>query len=116
MRGLVIEVDGAIRQIDINPETCLADMQKAVGGYIELIGLERFDFWVDEEGKRKGKPINIKATTLLLVESKGRRTDFLVGDVLLLGKAIKGDPSDLPQKISDKIVSWVFDAPFHGED
>jgi Domain of unknown function (DUF3846) len=60
----------------------LAEQQKLVGGYIQVLRLpKRMRLVMDEEGKMKSKPVNLKATEL----SQGLGLmpgDFLVGDVI----------------------------------
>lgn len=60
----------------------LDELQKAVGGYIEVVP-SRFTGLViicDEEGKLKGQGENLLATHLL----KARSHDYIVGDAVLL--------------------------------
>jgi hypothetical protein len=61
----------------------LASLQKAVGGYIEIIHLEDGRLLViDEEGKLKGLTENPTAT-MLLHTAGGMPQDFVVGTVVL---------------------------------
>ena len=58
----------------------LDELKAIVGGYIEIV--ETIDgrlLVLDEEGKLKDKPINMKATRLY----KQGMFDFIVGDVLV---------------------------------
>lgn len=85
----------------------LSFMQKAVGGYIEVVPMfNMFDHdgkahmcatFCDEEGKNKGVPVNREATKRWdrCLEGQGvaRNTDFLVGPVLVL----YGDPKLLAE-------------------
>ena len=72
-------------------EPTLTEMQKFVGGYIEVVQSSdtKHDIILDEEGKLKGKPLNKEATELYLGEeqddtSAGWDFDYIVGDVMIL--------------------------------
>ena len=56
-------------------------------GYLEIIGLpkEGVLMVLDEDGKRKDKPINTEATRLFR-QNFPHISDFIVGDVLICGK------------------------------
>lgn len=60
----------------------LEELQGYVGGYIELIRLNKVLLVVDEEGKLKGKPVNMRATALYRRYVK--TSDYIVGDALLV--------------------------------
>jgi|TARA_R110000824_G_scaffold336992_1_gene523489 hypothetical protein len=61
----------------------LEEMQKLVGGLIEIATLENGDTLVfDEEGKLKEKPINEEATKLY--RNNFITDDFIVGDVIIV--------------------------------
>ena len=72
-------------------EPTLKDMQKFVGGYIEVVNSADTNSQIvlDEEGKLKGKPVNKEATELYVGEeyddtSAGWDFDIIVGDVMVL--------------------------------
>ena len=78
----------------------LEQMQKFVGGYIEVVYSEKgSQIIIDEEGKLKDKPINWEATEEWFTESNGvtmadkgyhydEYPDVIVGDAIILsGKA-----------------------------
>ena len=72
-------------------EPTLEEMQKFVGGYIEVVTSADTNSQIvlDEEGKLKDKPINKEATELYLGEgpddtSAGWDFDYIVGDVMVL--------------------------------
>ena len=72
-------------------EPTLEEMQKFVGGYIEVVTSADTNSQIvlDEEGKLKDKPINKEATELLIGEamddtSAGWDFDYIVGDVMVL--------------------------------
>lgn len=85
--GIVIPHDVKTPLTEV-PFDGLADYQKAVGGYIELVHIEapKLTIYANEEGKVHGLPINRRATCmwwLLSPEMRGR--DVLVGDIVLIG-------------------------------
>ena len=57
----------------------LKDLQKMVGGYIQIVDVENKQIVMDEEGKIKDKPINEEATNLWGVDY-----DVIVGDAVVL--------------------------------
>jgi hypothetical protein len=66
----------------------LEELQTIVGGYIELGGTVDGRFMVlDEEGKLKGKPLNVAATRLY----KYGRHDPVVGEVLVVDTRLELD-------------------------
>ena len=76
--GVVIEIspkNGTDFQLD--------ELQKFVGGYIEVVPLDRTGeiMVLNEEGKLIGLPPNMNATAYLAQNS--RFADFIVGDVLV---------------------------------
>ena len=79
------KVESQVIKINDNPPT-LKELQKMVGGYIEIVHLANGDqMIIDEEGKLKEKPVNMEATELWLGDVPA---DFIVGTaVVLSGKA-----------------------------
>ena len=67
----------------------LEEMQKFVGGYIEVVYAPNGDQIVlDEEGRLKDKEVNIEATEYWLGEDWDGVSNNILGDVLILkGKA-----------------------------
>lgn len=87
----VIKVDGTVTST-LNKDSCtLEEVQKIVGGYIELVPHfnawegEPCQVWCDEEGKVKRKAINQKATEEWY-DAVGAIVghDVLVGDICIL--------------------------------
>jgi hypothetical protein len=69
MKYLVIQPDGTYEQKETKKkELSLEQLQKLVGGYIELVHVKykgrRYEAYVNEEGKLKNMPFNPKATAL----------------------------------------------------
>ena len=93
MNMLVIHTDG---RRELKPIEGLKSLQDAVGGHIEGVRLKDEAFmYVNEEGKMRDLPFNDLATQLW-VESYGR-TDYIVGDVAIVGDDGSGDESDVPE-------------------
>jgi hypothetical protein len=69
-------------------EPTLEELQKAVGGYIEILYVRWLDrpamMVLDEEGKLKRYPLNAKATHTALATAGIARDDVIVGDVVIL--------------------------------
>jgi len=74
-------------------EPTLEELQEIVGGYIQMVTSNdgTADIIMDEEGKLKGKEINMDATELWLGKERARNVRnpfFIVGDVAVCrGKA-----------------------------
>lgn len=65
-------------------EFTLEELQKLVGGYIEIKKLHSGQFLViDEEGKIKDKPVNLNASKLF----NALPYDYIVGDAVLCSSA-----------------------------
>ena len=66
-------------------EPTLKEMQEFVGGYIEVIYLNKKSMMViDEEGKIKDKPINYEATEIAHDNEAIFNTDYISGDAMVL--------------------------------
>ena len=69
MVAKLLKVNGEIEYVKPKKETfTLKEMQKMVGGYVEVLPCPKLEKSVvigDEEGKLKGKPINIRASKTL---------------------------------------------------
>ena len=76
-----------VKYIEDIPPT-LEEMQKYVGGYIQVVNAKNGDQIVmDEEGKLKSKSINYEATKHWIGEN-ANAYDYVVGDAMILsGKA-----------------------------
>jgi hypothetical protein len=84
--GTILKTDGTTHEIKpkTNGTFALAEMQDAVGGYIELVKLKPGTPFailiVNEDGKQKQLPYNSKATELAEIAPD----DCIVGDALLV--------------------------------
>ena len=114
MKAIIISSDEKISQVDVeqNGEPLYQLVRDTVGGFMEHIyfpGLPGFVGTVDEEGKLKGKPVNLLATRLYK-----NPLDFLVGDVIILkygtfegDSDIVGIPDEEAKRLMDKIQEVV---------
>lgn len=100
LTALLIPQDGPAREITINPENSLAELQKLVGGYIEATYSVRpkFDdvvFFANEEGLfNPDCHINLLAVSVL--------GHPVVGDIVALGAGRGGESASLTdQQIAD---------------
>lgn len=81
-QAVVILVDDAPYVTEIPDTDELAVLQSLVGGYIEVVPMDRpVSVFCNEEGKIKGLPINYRADHVL-----GIPNDVLVGTVVVLGE------------------------------
>jgi hypothetical protein len=82
MKARIIRADGTETEVEPKNGTdfSLEEMQKIVGGYIEIVHVPRSrDLIVlNEEGKLEGLPLNQKATALY-----ANPMDCIVGNVLV---------------------------------
>ena len=87
MKAIKIDVDGVVTPMD---DLGLKSLQSAVGGYIEAVESQsgKTTFWVNEEGKLMGLPVNLVGTELLYeLHPAFRGYDILVGTVVVTGGA-----------------------------
>jgi hypothetical protein len=86
-------------------------MQDAVGGYIEhLVAPSRpdLDWWMNDEGKLMGLPVNELATDLLTgLWPEWGRQDILVGPIVLTGSK-PPETASVPDDVWDKLRSMTF--------
>lgn len=92
MKVLFIPAGGIPVFTEIGDE--LEDMQALVGGYIETVGAQSLGrpLWmvIDEEGKLKGKPINLFATRIYR-----NPIDVIVGDAFICKEGLVNGEPDL---------------------
>ena len=75
MKAIKIPVEGKAELVEIDNE--LKPLQEAVGGYIETLTIASDCCLIcNEEGRLKGKPLNVRASQL---------GTLIVGDVLIVG-------------------------------
>lgn len=85
MKAVYIKCDGT--RTGITPKNgidfSLEELQKYVGGYIEIINVFSQIMIIDDEGKLKGKEINPVATQLARTSQSIMPNDCIVGDVVV---------------------------------
>lgn len=105
-RATLYKADGTMGLVSpTNGETfTLEEMQKHVGGYIEIITLPNGqEMVINENGKLEGLPVNQEATKLANLAFG----DFVVGDVLVSdARLFGGDPDAEPMTVEgfDELV------------
>ena len=78
-----------IKTID-DVEPTLTEMQKFVGGYIEVVYLNKESMMIiDEEGKIKDKPLNKEATDIAHEHKAIYNTDYIAGDAMILSGDVR---------------------------
>ncbi len=106
--GILIPADSdqPARTVQLNG---LDDYIDAVGGYIEAIDLHKpeMELIVAEEGKLERKPLNRRATIILMYHNRDYLfSDWVAGDALLVGPGdIDGNWTDAPPKVIDMMFS-----------
>lgn len=94
--GTIYRADGTTeRVIPANRrEFTLAELQRAVGGFIELVRMAKGNghgtMLINEEGKLKGLPHNEAASTLL----SPHYCDHVVGDAIVIRQEKQASKSD----------------------
>lgn len=90
---MIIHTSGVVEQREF--DITLGTLQGIVGGYIEAFVGNGWVGYCDEEGKLKGKPVNLKATQV--AHAGGwPRGDYLVGDIIFLGPERGEHHTDVP--------------------
>jgi hypothetical protein len=102
IKALLIRTDGTVEIVDIVPD--LAQLQKAVDGYIEAIAGPGWVGYCDEEGLLKRKPANTVATTLARLAGWHAPGGQLVGDVVFVGPE---GPDERHTDVPESLVKLV---------
>lgn len=106
MKVIVIPPTGPI---SVEDAAGLAEFQKLVGGYIELLALRLDGFpdvaaYINEESKGMGLPQNWRATTLARTAGIAA-DDYIAGPMLLFG--MNGpEETDAPAGLLDELAVW----------
>ena len=103
-KALLINEDGTVQDVEYND---YKDLQNLVGGWIEGIHIADGFAYIDEEGKLKGKEVNLLATRIWHDAARKHNykiNDFIVGKMVLTGKADdEGNDTDIKQETIDNI-------------
>ena len=85
---LIIDTDGEETHVESKEKPTLGEMQKAVGGYIEVVRCLYKDkekqMIINEEGKLRDLELNEKATEMFWYFLAGMRIDNIVGKAMIL--------------------------------
>jgi len=108
LRTLVVHTDGSHEVTQVEDQ--LTALQAAIGGgWIEGVSSAIDADWhayCDEEGKLKGLPMNLVATTL--AHALGWiADDVLVGDVIFLGNGEDGAEADVPERVIQTLNNMI---------
>ena len=106
MKAIKVSAAGHAEVVEV---TGLKDMQAAVGGYIEYVGLgDQANLICNEDGKMLGLNINPIAAVLTKKYQALRPRDFIVGDILVVGPVDEdGNDTDVPQELVDHILTLI---------
>ncbi|WP_295019072.1 DUF3846 domain-containing protein [uncultured Micrococcus sp.] len=87
----------------------LADLQKAVEGYVEPVDGDDFTAWVNEEGKITGMPFNPRADRFLHLAIPELSTfDCIVGPVIITGGVDEdGDNTDITPELIERANEYL---------
>ncbi|MFM8798702.1 MAG: DUF3846 domain-containing protein [Fluviibacter sp.] len=106
IKAVRIDTDGKVTPLDLD-SGCEA-LQAEVGGSFDLVtsATGETSFWVNDEGKLTGLPINTVATILLYrLNPVFRGKDFLCGPVVLTGGADEnGNTLSLSKEAATAII------------
>lgn len=112
MKGLVIpaDVNEPVRVIDLNAgDGSLANLQREVGGYVDVQAHDVGDIWLNDEGRLIDLPVNPRINYWLLHESDWAKQGLadertiMYGDVVFTGRPdSEGDIT----AVSDDIVRY----------
>ncbi len=94
VRGLVIPVTGPVEELLLGSDDgpALAQLQEAVGGWIEAVGMppvcagaDHATCYINEEGKLEQLPFNGRATDLVVPGIGLAWGDYIAGPMVVLG-------------------------------
>ena len=118
--ALVIRANGqgCAERIDIVPNTGLASLQEAVGGFIEAIHLGRDAvMYINEEGLLHGLPRNGVATEMYHQFYPAILRQEIVGDVIIVGVDPEtGEERDHPYLLEEAATFLAAGHPYYQED
>ena len=85
-KAIMLDTEGNLSEIDLDAGKTLKILQKAVGGWVQAVGLrDDLTIWVNEEGKIHNLPFNAKATEIW-THFYGN-TDLIAGNAVFTGGA-----------------------------
>lgn len=99
MKSILKRVSEAAYTVDI--DNTLEALQKAVGGYLEAIGIDDgLIMLVDEDGRMKKRPYNFDLGN-----------SMIVGDVLIV-RSSDGEFTDLTKEDIEKVIYFFNRTPY----
>ena len=90
----IIKADGTTSRTEYDKPIPLKDLQKAVGGYIQIVPMfEKYKSkaciaFINEEGKLDDLPLNVHATLLWETQVGNLQGDYIVGDMIIVQGSI----------------------------
>jgi hypothetical protein len=115
MKGLVIpaDVDEPVRVIDLNAgDGSLSNLQREVGGFVEVQAHREGDIWLNDEGRLINAPVNPRINHWLLRESEMSREHEISERGIMYGDVVFTGPADAEGDItpvSDELVKYFED-------
>lgn len=112
-QALQIRYNFTTKLVDLDQDNALPQLQKAVGGYIELVNLsDDMLMWVNEEGAIEKLPGNLVGTHLWdqsFPEYKG--TNKIFGNVIITGvEDENGNLKDIDEDVAAEITKLCIEA------
>jgi hypothetical protein len=104
VKAVLLRADGTASRIEIKSGE---DINKAVGGWLEVINFQGNVFvYINEEGKLLGLPLNNRATGLAYSRNIGLIPgDVIVGNVVFVGPADNdGNDTDVPEDFARELL------------
>ncbi|ROR76078.1 protein of unknown function [Plantibacter flavus] len=110
-KALRITTDERLELIEVPTSDALLTLQRAVGGFIEILDIAPdLSMVLDEEGKLKGKPRNDIAIRLIHHFAVPLQPgDLIVGDVVLMGidASVDMDDGDSEADVPDSAIELL---------
>lgn len=72
----------------------LANLQDAVGGYVDVQAHDECDIWVNDEGRLIDLPVNVRVSHWMLNESERAKRGEVGESMVMYGDAVLTGPAD----------------------
>jgi hypothetical protein len=104
VKSVSIKSNNSINIVEMDKKYSLEQLQKEVGGWIEVVKLNgKMSMYVNEEGLMRQFKINPIATSLYF-QYTGINTP-IVGDVIITGRSSNGSQVNLKDECVEEIMS-----------